>query len=147
MLAYSVFYAQDTNINNVCKIEIKNASSCLSFRKKEVHVAFFQVSIIHPKNLRFTNTHEERSQFKKNIYQVKYAGFRAVFFQYFPSKLIITLHDITNNFPLGYTHAFHNYSHILIISSLCLLLNLRCESNWVRVTNLFAQIEPTAKII
>ena len=30
-----------------------------------------------------------------------------------------TLENITNNIPLGYTHASHNYSHIFVMVSLC----------------------------
>ena len=37
------------------------------------------------------------------------------------------LENITNNFPLGYTQASHDYSHIFIMLSLCRRLSTNYE--------------------
>ena len=132
---FGFLHTLNTNINNVRKNGSKNSFSRISACKGGSVRRFFQVSIIHPKNITvgFTifqwNSLQIRMRndfnFLKSICQVKYGVFRDwalhIFYIFHIHLHIIRLSILkssTNNFPLGYTHASHNYSYILNIFSL-----------------------------
>ena len=45
--------------------------------------------------------------------------FFSIFFTTYTITYKVTFENITNNFTLGYKHAFNNYSHTFIMFSLC----------------------------
>ena len=82
--------------------------------------------------MRFTNNNKKCYPF---LEEVKYTVLRDLALYIFPFSTAqafyqVTLENITNNFPLGYTQASHKYTPIISMFSLCPRLRMTNSNSW-----------------
>ena len=137
-LPSSAFYSPKTRTSTMfIKRSVKCIQELSAFREAGSHyffLTYFCISIIHPKKnyskihyflIRFINNNEKSSPFFE---EVKYAVFRDLALYIF-QKHIIWLHlkILLITIPLGYAHASHKYTDIIITFSFCRRLFIRLE--------------------